>query len=130
MTRTIHREFDSLRIEGGIFPGEFLNAVRDLKLKGQGSTDYGLHRTLKLREEVSRYWRIAKAEWEAFSEARQRQDIDRTALSVERFLVPLLQQAFAFTDLQVCRQPRYLGERLFPLSHEAGYVEQDQFARH
>ena len=23
MTRTIHREFDSLRIEGGIFPGEF-----------------------------------------------------------------------------------------------------------
>lgn len=125
MTRTIHREFDSLRIEGGIFPGEFLNTVRDLKLKGQGSTDYGLHRTLKLREEISRYWRIAKAEWEAFNDARQRQDIDRTSLAVERFLVPLLQQAFAFTDLQVCRQPRYLGERCFPLSHEAGYVEQD-----
>ncbi|NWC01647.1 Eco57I restriction-modification methylase domain-containing protein [Pseudomonas sp. G1002] len=125
MTRTIHREFDSLRIEGGIFPGEFLNTVRDLELKGQGSTDYGLHRTLKLREEISRYWRIAKAEWEAFNDARQRQDIDRTSLAVERFLVPLLQQAFAFTDLQVCRQPRYLGERCFPLSHEAGYVEQD-----
>ncbi|HCE6499279.1 TPA: N-6 DNA methylase [Pseudomonas aeruginosa] len=123
MTRTIHREFDSLRIEGGIFPGEFLNAVRDLKLKGQGSTDYGLHRTLKLRDEVSRYWRIARAEWEAFNEARQRQDIDRNALSVERFLVPLLQQVFGFSDLQACRQPRYLGERLFPLSHEAGFAE-------
>ncbi|RWA28610.1 type II restriction endonuclease [Pseudomonas veronii] len=125
MTRTIHREFDSLRVEGGIFPGEFLNAVRDLKLKGQGSTDYGLHRTLKLRDEVSRYWRIAKAEWEAFNEARQRQDADRTMLAVERFLVPLLQQVFAFTDLQACRQPRSLGERRFPLTHEAGYVEQD-----
>ncbi|HBO3944110.1 TPA: N-6 DNA methylase [Pseudomonas aeruginosa] len=123
MTRTIHREFDSLRIEGGIFPGEFLNAVRDLKLKGQGSTDYGLHRTLKLRDEVSRYWRIARAEWEAFNEARQRQDIDRNALSVERFLVPLLQQVFGFSDLQACRQPRYLGERHFPLSHEAGFAE-------
>ncbi|MGY3173121.1 hypothetical protein ACVWYU_002516 [Pseudomonas sp. TE12234] len=125
MTRTIHREFDSLRIEGGIFPGEFLNTLRDLKLKGQGSTDYGLHRTLKLREEISRYWRIAKAEWEAFNEARQRQDIDHTALAVERFLVPLLQQVFAFNDLQACRQPGYLGERCFPLTHEAGYVEQD-----
>jgi len=125
MTRTIHREFDSLRIEGGIFPGEFLNAVRELKLKGQGSTDYGLHRTLKLRDEISRYWRIAKAEWEVFNEARQRQDTDRTALAVERFLVPLLQHVFAFTDLQPCRNPRYLGERRFPLTHEAGFVEQD-----
>ena len=125
MTRTIHREFDSLRIEGGIFPGEFLNAVRELKLKGQGSTDYGLHRTLKLRDEVSRYWRIAKAEWEVFNEARQRQDTDRTALAVERFLVPLLQHVFTFTDLQPCRNPRYLGERRFPLTHEAGFVEQD-----
>jgi len=125
MTRTIHREFDSLRIEGGIFPGEFLNAVRELKLKGQGSTDYGLHRTLKLRDEISRYWRIAKAEWEVFNEARQRQDTDRTALAVERFLVPLLQHVFAFTDLQSCRNPRYLGERRFPLTHEAGFVEQD-----
>src|SRR5690554_4423441 len=124
MTRTIHREFDSLRIEGGIFPGEFLNAVRELKLKGQGSTDYGLHRTLKLRDEISRYWRIARAEWEAFNEARQRQDIDRNALAVERFLLPLLQQVFGFGDLQVCRQPRYLGERRFPLSHEAGFAEQ------
>jgi len=125
MARTIHREFDSLRIEGGIFPGEFLNAVRELKLKGQGSTDYGLHRTLKLRDEISRYWRIAKAEWEVFNEARQRQDTDRTALAVERFLVPLLQHVFAFTDLQPCRNPRYLGERRFPLTHEAGFVEQD-----
>ncbi|MBO2834811.1 Eco57I restriction-modification methylase domain-containing protein [Pseudomonas aeruginosa] len=124
MTRTTHREFDSLRIEGGIFPGEFLNAVRELKLKGQGSTDYGLHRTLKLRDEISRYWRIARAEWEAFNEARQRQDIDRNALAVERFLLPLLQQVFGFGDLQVCRQPRYLGERRFPLSHEAGFAEQ------
>lgn len=125
MTRTIHREFDSLRIEGGIFPGEFLNAVRELKLKGQSSTDYGLHRTLKLRDEISRYWRIAKAEWEVFNEARQRQDTDRTALAVERFLVPLLQHVFAFTDLQPCRNPRYLGERRFPLTHEAGFVDQD-----
>lgn len=124
MTRTTHREFDSLRIEGGIFPGEFLNAVRELKLKGQGSTDYGLHRTLKLRDEISRYWRIARAEWEAFNEARQRQDIDRNALAVERFLLPLLQQVFGFNDLQACRQPRYLGERRFPLSHEAGFAEQ------
>lgn len=123
MTRTTHREFDSLRIEGGIFPGEFLNAVRDLKLKGQGSTDYGLHRTLKLRDEISRYWRIARAEWEAFNEARQRQDIDRNALAVEHFLLPLLQQVFGFGDLQACRQPRYLGERRFPLSHEAGFAE-------
>lgn len=125
MTRTTHREFDSLRIEGGIFPGEFLNAVRDLKLKGQGSTEYGLHRTLRLRDEISRYWRIAKAEWEVFNEARQRQDTDRTVLAVERFLVPLLQHVFAFTDLQPCRNPRYMGERRFPLTHEAGFVVQD-----
>lgn len=124
MTRTTHREFDSLRIEGGIFPGEFLNVVRELKLKGQGSTDYGLHRTLKLRDEISRYWRIAKSEWESFNESRQRQDTDRTVLAVERFLLPLLQQVFSFTDLQACRQPRYLGERRFPLSHEAGFAEQ------
>src|SRR5690606_25399358 len=43
----------------------------------------------------------------------------------ERFLVPLLQHVFAFTDLQPCRNPRYLGERRFPLTHEAGFVEQD-----
>lgn len=126
MTRTIHREFDSLRIEGGIFPGEFLNSVRELKLKGQSSTDYNLHRTLKLRDEISRYWRIAKAEWEAFNEARQRQDIDRSVLAVERFLVPLLQQVFGFVDLEASEQPRYLGERLFPLTHQASFALHQQ----
>ena len=63
MTRTIHRGIRQPAYRRRYLPGEFLNAVRELKLKGQGSTDYGLHRTLKLRDEISRYWRIAKAEW-------------------------------------------------------------------
>src|SRR5690606_22658156 len=86
--------------------------------KGQASQDYGLHRTLKLRDEIGRFWRMATAEWETFAEIRQRQDIARDSLTRERFLEPLLKAVFGFDQLQRTR-PLRVGERQFPITHLA-----------
>lgn len=118
MSRTDLQEFDSLRVEGGLFPGEFLNNLRALTLKGQASQDYGLHRTLKLRDEIGRYWRMATAEWETFADIRQREDVQRDKLTRERFLEPLLKAVFGFEALT--RPPALrIGERQFPITHLA-----------
>ena len=117
MRRTQDNEFDSLRVEGGLFPGEFLNDLRGQNLKGQANTDYGLHRTLKLRDEIGRFWRMARADWENFQELMQREDLSRTREAVQRFLAPLLSTVFGF-DLSAAR-PIRSGEREFPITHLA-----------
>ncbi len=117
MRRTQDNEFDSLRVEGGLFPGEFLNDLRGQKLKGQANTDYGLHRTLKLRDEIGRFWRMARSDWENFQELMQREDLPRTREAVQRFLVPMLATVFGF-DLSATR-PIRIGEREFTISHLA-----------
>ena len=51
--------FTAIRIEGGLLPPEFLQNIAALEASRQTGADYGLSRSLALKEELARYWRIA-----------------------------------------------------------------------
>jgi len=42
--------FTALRVQGGLFPPEFLQRVASLEAPGQGSAEYGLPRNLSLKD--------------------------------------------------------------------------------
>ena len=57
-TRRSHG-FTALKVEGGILPPEFLQAIAELDAPRQTSSDYGISKSLAIKEELARYWRIA-----------------------------------------------------------------------
>ena len=116
-TRTGHG-FTALRIEGGIIPAEYLETVRQLAAPSQSNADYGIERTLNLRDEISRFWRIANGRWAGFKERLARADLVAGKVTIEDWLLPLLHQVLEFEDI-VQRQERVVGTRHFPVGHES-----------
>ena len=109
--------FTAIRIEGGILPPEFLAVVAGSQAKHQAGSDYGLTRSLSLKDEIARYWRIANDLYAAYAERRDRADLDRLKVGVDAWLVPLLKEVLGFDDLATV-QPITLGDRTFPVTHE------------
>lgn len=108
---------EAIRIEGGLLSASLLNQLRHYGLPGQTPEDYGVERGLKLSDELGRYWRIAQARWQQFSELRKRADLDRGTVTVENWLLPLFNRVLGF-QIEMARPVR-MGERFFPISHEA-----------
>lgn len=104
---------DAIRIEGGVFPAEFLSRVRHAVLKGQSEADYGIPRGLKLRDEIGRYWRIALGLWERHELASDGKDG-----VVDVWTIPLLSQVFGYEHIASTAIVT-IGERDFPLTHSA-----------
>jgi len=110
--------FTGLRIEGGIFPPEFLNVVAAQEAKHQANSDYGLTRSLTLKDELARYWRIANDLYTAYAERRERADLSPIKVGVEGWLVVLLKEVFGFDDL-VPAASIAVGGRTYPITHQA-----------
>ncbi len=110
--------FTALRIEGGIIPAEYLETVRQLAAPSQSNADYGIERTLNLRDEISRFWRIATERWAGFKERRDRGDLNAATITIEDWLNPLLHRVLEFEDIAQ-RRERVVGTRHFPIGHEA-----------
>ena len=66
--------FTALRIEGGILPPEYLQTIAGLQAPSQKGTDYGLTKSLAIKEEIARYWRIANDLYNLYAERRERSD--------------------------------------------------------
>jgi hypothetical protein len=110
--------FTAIRIEGGILPPEFLAVIAGGQAKHQTGADYGLTRSLSLKDELARYWRIASDLYAAYAERRNRADINRVKVGVDDWLVPFLKEVLGFDDLATVR-PVTLGDRTFPITHWA-----------
>ena len=110
--------FTALRIEGGILPPEFLPAIAALEAPHQGGSDYGLSRSLALKEELARYWRIANDLYARYSERRVRQDLAAWQVGVDEWLLPLLRSVLGYDDLTVTNSV-VLSEQVFKLTHRA-----------
>ena len=112
------RGFTALKIEGGILPPEFLQAVAALDAPRQTGADYGLSKSLAVKEELARYWRIASDLHGRYAERRPRQDLRATQVGVEDWLVPFLRSVLGYDDLtaadSVVRE-----DRVFSLTHRA-----------
>ena len=119
MARTTRSHgFTAIRIEGGLLPREFLQAIAGLEAPRQRGADYGLSRSLALKEEIARYWRIAGDLYARYAERRARQDLQPTQVGVDEWLVPLLHSVLGYGDLEAAGHAT-LGERVFKLTHRA-----------
>ena len=112
--------YTAIRIEGGLLSTSLLDTLRHYGLPGQGPADYGIEKGLKLADELGRYWRIAQARWEQFTDLRARNDIDRNKLAVDDWLSPLLTRVLDF-EIEKSTHPASIGERTFPITHTACY---------
>ena len=112
--RAAELAFDAISIEGGLLAADWLSRAAQLKAPQQDPADYGVPKGIELRDEIGRSWRIAQAHWAEF-EAGRKAKAEPDALS-RRFVLSLLREALAFSDLVEREQPFALGEQSFPLT--------------
>ena len=114
----ISRRFSALRIEGGILPPDYLETIATLKAPRQANSDYGLSKSLTLKEEIARYWTIANDLHDRYANFRSRRDLQATRIGVKEWAVPFLRDIFGYNDLSSTKRIE-LDERVFRLTHYA-----------
>ena len=112
------RGFTALKIEGSILPSEFLHTVATLEAPSQAGADYGLSKSLAIKEELARYWRIANDLYGRYSERRPRRDLTAPQVGVDEWLVPFLRSLLGYDDLTATGNV-ILDDRVFRLTHRA-----------
>ncbi|MYB05782.1 MAG: N-6 DNA methylase, partial [Gemmatimonadetes bacterium] len=110
--------FTALKVEGGILPPEFLTEVAALEAPRQRGTDYGLSKSLAIKEEIARYWRIGNDLYSRYVERRPRRDLPASRVAVDDWLVPFLRTLLGYDDLAPAGSVE-LEDRVFRLSHRA-----------
>ena len=108
----------TLTLEGGLFlPDQLQKATQGLA-SAQQDADYRLPKDLKAKDEYSRAFQIACAQWQDFAQQLERRDIDATQLTT-RFVQELLRDAFGY-NLSPQTQPQEVDGRHYPVSFLAG----------
>ena len=110
--------FTAIKIEGGLLPPEYLQIIAGLDAPRQSGADYGLSKSLALKEEIARYWRIAGDLYASYAERRCRHGLRATQVGVNEWLVPLLRTVLGYNDLAPASHAMR-GERVFKLTHRA-----------
>ena len=110
----------TLTLEGGLFLPDQLEKAALGSAQWQTEADYGTPKGLKLKDDYSRAFQIACAQWKHFAAQLERTDVDATALT-HTFVQELLRDVFGYTNLQTCPGIT-LGERHYPISLLAGSV--------
>jgi len=109
--------FDALTLEGGLLPPEWLTKVAALDAPLQKPADYGVPKGLELRDEITRYWRMAEALYADFAKQREHAKDDGER-ATDRFVSALLVQVFGFTGL-AAGSHRELQGRGFTIGYES-----------
>ncbi len=110
----------SLRQEGVLFLPDQLDKAALGSAQHQTDADYQLPAGLRLKDEYSRSFQIAVAQWRGFAAKLERQDIDPQA-AASRFVTEFLRDALGYIHLaQVSGID--VGERRYPVTHLAGKV--------
>jgi N-6 DNA Methylase len=116
-TQKDHR-FAAVRVEGGILPPEYLQIINTLAAKNQSNADYGLTKSLNIKDEIGRYWRMASDLWADYKARRIRSDLDPVSVAVKEWINPLLENILGYHDI-VASTPATIGNRRFPIHHKA-----------
>ncbi len=110
----------TLTLEGGLFLPDQLEKAALGSAQWQTEADYGTPKGLKLKDDYSRAFQIACAQWKHFAAQLERSDIDAAALT-HTFVQELLRDVFGYTNVQTCTGIQ-LGERRYPVNLLAGNV--------
>ncbi len=114
----VETTFTAIRVEGGLFPAEFLQRVAKQDAPGQSDPEYGVPPGRTLRDEIGRYWTIAEALWREYQRDRERTDISTTRTGIDRWLTRLLRDVLGYADLSLSPEPS-LSDRTFPIRYRA-----------
>jgi len=118
--RRIALNLPSLRLEGGLFlPDQLENAARG-QADRQKEADYQTPKGLKLRDDYSRAFQIASAQWKTFEPLLDREDVD-AEVATRTFVHELLRDAFGYHGL-VRVGGLTLGDRHYPITLLAATV--------
>lgn len=110
----------TLKLEGGLFLPDQLEKAALGSAQFQSEADYKTPKGLKLKDDYSRAFQIASAQWKHFSTQLDRADLDAGALT-HQFVQELLRDAFGYVSL-VAAQGITVGDRHYPASLLAGNV--------
>ncbi len=111
-------DLPTLKLEGGLFLPDQLEKAAQGRASAQGEADYGTPKGVKLKDEYSRAFQIACAQWQHFAAQLERADVDAAQLTTA-FVHELLRDAFGYAALQAA-SAQQVGELRYPVSLMAG----------
>ena len=89
----------TLKLEGGLFLPDQLEKAAQGRASAQSEADYGTPKGVKLKDEYSRAFQIACAQWQHFAAQGERADVDAHALT-QGFVAELLRDALGYAAAQ------------------------------
>lgn len=107
-------DLPTLKLEGGLFLPDQLEKAAQGRASAQSEADYGTPKGVKLKDEYSRAFQIACAQWQHFAAQMERTDVDAAQLTTA-FVHELLRDAFGYTTLQAA-SAQSAGELRYPVS--------------
>lgn len=108
----------TLKLEGGLFLPDQLEKTTQGRASAQSEADYGTPKGVKLKDEYSRAFQIACAQWQHFAAQMERADVDVAQLTTA-FVHELLRDAFGYATLQAA-SAQQVDELRYPVSLMAG----------
>jgi len=108
----------TLRLEGGLFLPDQLEKAALGKANQQTESDYRIPTGLKLKDEFSRAFQIATAQWKHFAPNLERRDIDAAQVTV-KFVQELLRDALSYQPVELITGLS-IGDRHYPITALAG----------
>ena len=115
-----HLAFDTLRLEGALFLPDQLEKAALGAADFQSEADYRTPKGLKLKDDISRAFQIASAQWKHFADQFERSDVDAIALTCN-FVRELLRDALGYADI-VPIHGIPVGDHRYPITLQAGSV--------
>ncbi|RDH46489.1 Eco57I restriction-modification methylase domain-containing protein [Zooshikella ganghwensis] len=110
----------SLTLEGSLFLPDQLEKAALGQAKHQTETDYQTPKGLKLKDDYSRAFQIACAQWKHFALSLERKDVDALT-TTKAFVEELLRDVFAYSTLQAAI-PIKVNDRTYPITLVAGHL--------
>lgn len=109
-------------MEGNIVSAELLEKLSEQH--GQQPADFGLKKTERLADEISRCWVDAKDLWRIFSRRREKLSEEDSGVTETRniWMVPLLQNLLGY-QLQVQREAETVDGLSFAISHRDTHLD-------
>jgi len=108
----------TLKLEGGVFLPDQLEKAAQGRASAQSEADYGTPKGVKLKDEYSRAFQIACAQWQHFAAQMERADVDAAQLTTA-FVHELLRDTFGYATSQAAAAQQ-VGELRYPVSLMAG----------
>lgn len=110
----------SITLEGGLFLPDQLEKAALGQATLQTDADYHIPKGLKLKDEYSRAFQIACAQWKHFAPTLERDDVDAWSVT-QIFVEELLRDVFSYASIHRSA-PISVNERTYPITMVAGHI--------